>query len=236
MTTIKEKLTTAYKILAYLKMDDHTYTHLSARNHNSFFIYPFGLRFEEVKSETLMEISLNGNVFNGSEFQCNKTGHIMHSAIYNARSDIQAIFHIHTPHITAVSACEEGLLPISQWALHFFSRLSYHNYNSLLLDFNITNELILDLKQNYVMFLRNHGAIICGKTIEEAMFFSYHLEQACKTQYIALAMNKELVIPSKEICEKAVNDLLTFESNLGERDWKAWERLINRGFCDLSST
>ncbi len=42
--------------------------------------------------------------------------------------------------------------------------------------------LVTDLKQNYVMLLRNHGAITCGKTMHEAMFYTYHLEQVCKTQ------------------------------------------------------
>ena len=27
-------------------------------------------------------------------------------------------------------------------------------------------------------------------------------------------------------CEKTVNDLLSFEENLGERDWKAWKKLL----------
>ncbi|MFL3876327.1 hypothetical protein [Wolbachia endosymbiont of Trichogramma kaykai] len=39
-------------------------------------------------------------------------------------------------------------------------------------------------------------------------------------------MNRELSILSEEICSKDVKDLLSFESNLGERDWQAWVRLI----------
>ena len=30
--------------------------------------------------------------------------------------------------------------------------------------------VVNELKQNYVMLIRNHGAITCGKTIHEAMF------------------------------------------------------------------
>ena len=32
------------------------------------------------------------------------------------------------------------------------------------------------------MLLRNHGAICCGETIEEAFFYAYHLVLACDTQ------------------------------------------------------
>ena len=116
----KLELAQAYRILAKLHMDDHTYTHLSVRSEDkkSFYIYPFGLRFEEVTPGSLLKVSLDGEVLEGDEYQYNRTGYVLHSAIYSARDDINSIFHIHTPATAAVSACEDGLLPISQWALH----------------------------------------------------------------------------------------------------------------------
>ena len=221
---IKTNLAAAYQIIAMLGMDDHTYTHLSARPKDAdyYYIYPFGLRFEEVNSENLLQVSLDGEILQGNEYNYNKTGYVIHGNIYKNRADILSIVHLHTPSIVAVSAMREGLLPISQWALHFYQKLSYHEYSSLLLDHNQTNQMLQDLGSNYVMFLRNHGMLACGETIHEAMFYTYHLEQACKTQCLACATNMELIFPPPEMCEKAVHDLLTFEEDLGKRDWTAW--------------
>lgn len=225
---IKEKLAAAYRIVAHLGLDDHTYTHLSARAEEAaFFIYPFGLRFNEVTTSNLLKVSLDGTVLEGQEFQYNRTGYIIHGSIYQNRADVNTIFHLHTPEIVAVSACEEGLLPLSQWALHFYGKVSYHNYDSLALENNQGQKILQDLGDTYVMLLRNHGALICGTTLEEAMFYTYHLQQACKTQCLTLSMNQPLIIPSDQICKKAVSDLLSFEEKLGERDWRAWLRLIN---------
>lgn len=227
---IKKKLAQAYHILAHLKLDDHTYTHLSSRTEdtNSFFIYPFGMRFEEVQAEHLLTVSLTGDILKGSEQQYNKTGYIIHGQIYQKRPDIKHIFHIHTHEVVAVSAIAEGLLPLSQWALHFYNRVSYHDYNSLALNKQQGHQLAEDLGSNYTLLLRNHGAVICGRTIEETMFYTYHLQQACKAQCFAMALQRPLIIPSKQICEETVNDLLCFEKNLGERDWLAWTRFIER--------
>ncbi|HLB43003.1 MAG TPA: class II aldolase/adducin family protein [Gammaproteobacteria bacterium] len=227
--SIKTDLSIAYKILAYLKYDDHTYTHLSARdleNQHAFHINAFGLRFEEVEPENLMKVALDGTVLEGKEFQYNKTGHILHGAIYQKRQDIQAIFHLHTTEILAVSALEEGLLPISQWALHFYNRINYHDYDSLALEKHQGLRLLDDLGSGFVLLLKNHGFIACGRTIPEAMFYTYHLQKACETQCLILSMGKKYISPTKEICEKAVHDLLSFEKNLGERDWQAWKRLL----------
>ncbi|OGT37067.1 MAG: hypothetical protein A3F12_01185 [Gammaproteobacteria bacterium RIFCSPHIGHO2_12_FULL_38_14] len=228
--SVREDLATAYQILAYLKYDDHTYTHLSARDvtdQNAFYIYPFGLRFEEVEPQSLLKVTLDGEVQEGQEYQYNKTGYVIHGAIYKYRPDIQAVFHLHTPESLAVSALAAGLLPISQWALHFYDRISYHAYDSLALNVEQGQHLIHDLGNNNVMLLRNHGMITCGKTIQEAMFYTYHLQKACETQCLMLSMGKKYIVPSREICEQAVSDLLSFEKNLGERDWQAWKRFLS---------
>ncbi len=227
---IKSNLASAYQIIAILGLDDHTYTHLSARPKGAdyYYILPFGLRFEEVTSDNLLKIALDGVVLEGSEHSYNKTGYVIHGNIYKKRTDILSIFHIHTPATVAVSAMRVGLMPISQWALHFYEKLSYHQYNSLLLDDNQAGKIVDDLGKNYVMFLRNHGIIACGKTIHEAMFYSYHLEQACKTQCLAVSAGQELILPYQEICRKSVQDLLSFEEDLGKRDWIAWLNLVKR--------
>jgi ribulose-5-phosphate 4-epimerase/fuculose-1-phosphate aldolase len=170
---IKLQLAQAYQILAHLGLDDHTYTHLSARaDNNSYYIYPFGLRFAEVTPENLLKVSLDGEIIEGEEFQYNRTGYIIHGNIYLARTDINAVFHLHSPEIVAVSACKHGLQPLSQWALHFYEKMSYHAYNSLALDHSQGEQLIRDLGTNFNILLQNHGSINCGRTIHEAMFYS----------------------------------------------------------------
>ena len=228
---IRRKLALSYRILAKNKMDDLTYTHLSARSStgNSFFILPFGMLFSEVTPSSLLEVSMEGQVIGGTEHLYNKTGYIIHGNIYQHRKDINAIFHLHTSAGVAVSAMKFGLLPISQFALHFYNRVSYHDYNSLALQAEYGNSLVTDLNTNKVMFLRNHGTLTAGHTIEEAMFYTHHLEQACKVQISALSAGyNNLIFPEKNICEKAAQDLLSFEKNLGERDFKALIRALEK--------
>jgi len=226
---VKKNLVHAYQILAKLGMGDHTYTHLSARPEGAdyYYIYPFGFRFEEVTPESLLKVTLDGEILEGKEFQYNKTGYIIHGSIYKARPDLNAVYHLHTVPTVAVSAMKDGLLPISQWALHFYGQLAYHDYNSLVLDNDTQgNDLVNDLGDKNVIFLRNHGYIACGKTPWEALFYCHHLEQACRAQIASLSSGLELITPSDTICMKANKDLLSFEKDLGKRDWLAWIRWL----------
>ncbi|MBM3633458.1 MAG: hypothetical protein FJX03_07140 [Alphaproteobacteria bacterium] len=221
----------AYRILGHLGLDDHTYAHLSIRAEDPafFHIYPFGQLFNEVTAESLLTVSQAGVVRGGRESHMNQTGYVIHGSIYQARPDIQAIFHIHSPEIVAVSALKEGLMPINQWALHFYDHVNYHDYDSLALDMTTQGrKLALDLKDKFVLMLRHHGSITSGRTIKEALFYTYHLQKACQTQCLTLSMNRDVVILDSDIGKKTAKDLLSFEDDLGARDWEAWVRLIDK--------
>lgn len=229
MNETRANLALAYRMLAYLKMDDLTYTHLSARvpGKDCYYIYPFGLLYSEVTAENLLMVSFEGKVIEGTEMQYNRTGYVIHSAIYKARPDIHAIFHCHTHAGVAVSAMECGLLPISQFALHFYDRIGYHHYNSLALEpYGHAQALVRDLSSYKTMIMQNHGTLTCGSTLHEALFYTYHLEQACKVQCLALQSGQPLIIPERVVCEQAAHDLLHFEEDLGFRDWQALKRLV----------
>lgn len=230
---IRVELAYAYRILAELQMDDHTYTHLSARidGQDEYYIFPFGLRFEEVTPESLLKMNIYKDKNVLEEYQHNQTAYAIHGSIYNNRPEVNVIFHLHTPATVAVSAMKKGLLPISQWALHFHNQVSYYNYDSLIIDEETQGtEMVGAFGQKNILFLRNHGFIVCAKYIREALFYCYHLEQACKTQIMALSTNEELIVPNDKTCQKANVELLTFETNLGERDWQAWVRNINNKY------
>ena len=81
-----------------------------------------------------------------------------------------------------VSSMKCGLLHLSQESC-LIGDVSYHNYEGLVVEKAEWESLARDLGvHNKVMLLRNHGAICCGETIEEAFYYAYHLVLACDTQ------------------------------------------------------
>lgn len=99
----------------------------------------------------------------------NKAGFVLHSAIHEARQDINAIIHIHTGLAVSLATLKCGMLPISQEALCILP-ISYHDYGGILVDEPMRARLVQDLgRKNKILALRNHGVAICGSTIEEAV-------------------------------------------------------------------
>lgn len=221
---IRKNLALTGRILADISFDDSTFAHISARSRagDSFFIPSFGLLFGEMSEANLVNVDFDKNIITGYEPECNITGYNIHTPIYKSRGDVNAIFHLHTNAMIAVSIMKKGLLPISQHALHFYNQVAYHEYNSLVLDENVqASGLLRDLGDKNILFLRNHGVIICGKTIHECYFYAYQLQRACEIQVMCGVDEANLVTIPDEICVKTVKDLLSFEEDLGIRDWNA---------------
>lgn len=228
---LRVQLAAAYRILADQKMDDLTYTHLSARlpGSDAYFIYPFGLLFEEVTASNLLKVSLEGEVLEGEESQYNQTGYVIHGSIYKKRPDINAVFHLHSTASIAVSAMEGGLLPLSQFSMHFYNKLAYHSYDSLALENERQGDrLAQDLGDKKAMLLCNHGSLTCGETIHEAYLYMHFLEQACRVQCAALSGNQQVILPPHNVCEQASQDVRDFEPDFGIRDWNALLRRVDR--------
>jgi len=233
-------LAALYRLVAHFRMTDFIYTHISARvpgSDHHFLINNYGVMFHEMTAADLVKVDLDGAIVgaNKSSQRINQAGYTIHSAIHAAREDLMCVIHTHTAAGIAVSAQEQGLLPISQHALKFYGHISYHDYEGFALDLDERERLVAHLgPKNKSMILRNHGLLVCGRSIPEAFVEVYSLERACQAQIAALAGGSKLVIPPAEVCARTASQ---YNSDPAARQaharmaWPAALRLIEDGFA-----
>src|SRR4051795_1117486 len=176
---IRVDLAAAYRIVAYYGWDDLIFTHLSARvpgPEHHFLLNPYNLMFEEVTASSFVKGDMNGLPAEPSPFITNPAGFTIHSALHMAREDAHAVMHLHTPHGQAVSAHNEGLLPLTQTAMLIRGELTYHDYEGVAVDLDERERIVADLGGKGAMLLRNHGTLTVGETIGEAFVKMYFLE------------------------------------------------------------
>lgn len=236
---LRKELAICHQLIEHYGMGDTIYTHASARltqSDSAFLITPYGMLFDEIGPDDLIALDKNGRKLRESGHAVNAASFVIHSAIYAARPDVHCIIHTHTVAGVAVSALKEGLLPISQAALEFYNRISYHGYEGLATDFAECARLVRDLGKHGAMILHNHGLLVAGPSVPAAFESMYYLEQACRTQLSALACGKELVIPPEEVCEHtAKQHAITGMLPKGARLWKALTRKMVAMNCIAAS-
>jgi len=225
-------LAACYRLVAYYGWTDQIYNHISARVPDApehFFINAYGMLFEEITASSLVRIDGDGNVLDDKTgLGVNQAGFVIHSAIHAARPDAACLIHTHSRAGMAVSAQQDGLLPLTQHALKFHDRLAYHDYEGIAIDTDERARLARDLGTRNAMILRNHGLLTLGPTIRQAFEEIYYLERACEAQIDALAGGVKLNLPSPEACEKTARLFERPNRAAITRDWPALLRLLDR--------
>jgi ribulose-5-phosphate 4-epimerase/fuculose-1-phosphate aldolase len=195
---IRVDLACAYRMVAHYGWDDLIFTHLSARipgPEHHFLLNPYNLMFEEVTASSLVKVDVNGNPVDPTPFITNPAGFTIHSAIHMARDDAHAVMHLHTPAGQAVSAQQDGLLPLTQTAMLIRGEVAFHEYEGVAVDLGERERLVADLGVNNAMILRNHGTLAIGKNVGECFIRLYYLERACQAQIMALSAGDNLNTP-----------------------------------------
>lgn len=234
---LRVQLAACYRLVAHFGMDDLIYNHISARvpgGDHHFLLNPYGRFFREIRASDLVKIDLDGNKVEPSPHEVNRAGFVIHAAIHGARDDAMCVLHTHSDAATSVSALEEGLLPLSQFAMHFYNRIGIHDYEGVAIDLDEQQRLVRDLGSHRVLLLRNHGLLTVGQTVPEAFMLAYYFERAARIQLAAQAAaaagNMRLHLPPHEVSEKAARQFTQLAGDIqwpGSREWPGFLRMLD---------
>lgn len=223
-------LAACYRLMAHDGVRDLTYNHLSARvpgEPDKLILKSRTMMFEEVTASNLEKFDFDGNPFQDSP-RLAGGGYVIHAGILRARPDINAVFHTHTAANVGVSAQKRGLMRLSQHSLYLYGRLAYHEFGGFEFNVEQRDPLIASLDGKRIAILRNHGALVCGRTIAEAFVDHHFLEFACRAQIAALAGGAEVTEIPIDISTYGAQQVQSYTDNPGAKDWEACLRLATR--------
>ena len=201
---LRVDLAACYRLVALYGWSDLVFTHITARipgPEHHFLINPYGLMFDEITASSLVKIDMQCNKVIDSPYPVNPAGFVIHSAVHEAREDIVCVMHTHTRAGVGVSAQKNGILPISQQSTFVLGSLAYHDYEGVAFREDEKPRLQADLGTANFLMLRNHGLLVCGKTIADAFLSMYTFENTCQIQIAAQAGGGELTHVNPKIVE-----------------------------------
>ena len=226
---LRVDLAACYRLVALYGWSDLVFTHISARvpgPEHHFLINPYGLMFDEITASSLVKVDKDCNKLIDSPYPVNPAGFVIHSAIHEAREDIQCVLHTHTRAGIAVSAQKAGVLPISQQSTFVLGSLAYHDYEGVAFRDDEKPRLQADMGQANFLMLRNHGLLTVGKTIPDAFLSMYTFENTCQIQIAAQSGGAELTQVNPKIVEGVAHALKVQTGGLGGNF--VWPSLIRK--------
>jgi ribulose-5-phosphate 4-epimerase/fuculose-1-phosphate aldolase len=186
----KERLAGAFRVFAKLGFEEGVAGHITARDpveQETFWVNPFAVPFAHIRTSDLVRVDPEGRVVEGG-YRVNRAAFAIHSQIHQARPDVIAAAHTHSPHGRALSALGEHLEPITQDACAFFGdHALFDDYTGIVTDTQEGKRIAHALGSNKAVILRNHGLLTVGHSVDAAAFWFIAMERSCMVQLLAKA-------------------------------------------------
>ena len=229
-------LAACYRLVDLYGMADMMANHISARvpgEDGCFLINAYGMMYEEITASSLLKVDHHGNILTKPDFGdlgygLNRAGSVIHSAVHAARPEVACVIHTHSWASMAVSSLECGLLPLTQTAMRFL-KVTYHDYQGVVLNESEQESLVRDLGTAEAMILRNHGALTVGRSIGEAFNWMHRLELSCRAQIGTMSCNSPLAKVAPQVLEDTWNQYQPGTRRpYGLMEWPALLRKLDR--------
>jgi L-ribulose-5-phosphate 4-epimerase len=186
---VRQQLIMAGKVLVNEGQDDFTRGHISMRvpgEAKLFFMKPHSMGLDEITMQNILTIDLEGNVVAGSARRHSEV--FIHSEILKARPDVNCVIHTHPPYSVALSATGRPIKCYAQPAALFYEALGVYTDTINLIRTPAMGEGVAKaLGPHRAVLLKNHGVVVTGRDIAEAVVSTIMLENAAMAQMIVEA-------------------------------------------------
>ena len=157
----------------------------------------------------------------------------IHGAVYDARPEVQAVVHHHSPSVIPFSVTGAPLSPMMHMCAGIGTRIPTWDSRARFGDTNlrVTNaamaaDLAAAMAQRPVILMRGHGCVVAGASLREVVFNSIYLQLNADLQTKAHALGDVTFLSDGEVA--AV--LRTRGSFTFERAWEYWCRRAGRPY------
>ncbi|MFM7008634.1 MAG: aldolase, partial [Betaproteobacteria bacterium] len=188
---LREDLALALRAAAFHGLSEGVCNHFSVEipdQSGRFLLNPRGLLWSEVQADDIVMVDTQGAALAGRH-PVEPTAMFIHAAVHQIAGKA-CVLHTHMPYATALTLTERRVLDttLSQNAMRFHGRVAVDkNYNGLALDAQEGERIANAMQGADVVFLGNHGVVVCAERMDYAYDDLYFLERACMMQVLALS-------------------------------------------------
>jgi len=226
---LRRQLVIANRVLARQGVLD-SYGHVSFRDpdHADRFVMGRARAPELMEEADFQTYNLLGEELTGDTRQP-YSERFIHAGVYEARPEVMAVCHNHSPSVIPFGATKVPLRPIFHMAGGIGGDIpvwdiaaDFGDQTDLLVrDTAMGRSLARCLGQRPVALMRGHGSVVAATTIPNVVSLSYYLEQNARLATLAELLGKGVVSYLSPGEAKATGDV-SLLPNSAQRAWEAW--------------
>ena len=194
----QQRLAGALRLFGRFGFGEGVAGHITARDPehpDHFWVNPLGMSFRHIGVSDLLLVNHDGDVVIGSK-AVNRAAFVLHAAIHQARPDVIAAAHAHSPYGKSFSSLGIPLDPLTQDACMFYEdhTVIAAEGGKVVFEVEAGQEFAAHFPAGKAAIHQNHGLFTVGETVDEAAYWFITMERSCQAQLMAMAAGEPVSI------------------------------------------
>jgi ribulose-5-phosphate 4-epimerase/fuculose-1-phosphate aldolase len=195
-----------------------------------FLLNPAGSHFSRIRASDLLRVDAQQSAGTKGAKGADPTAWHLHAELHQRLPQARCILHTHMPYATTLCCLQDfEWLALDQNACRFYGRIAYdRDYAGMALHAS-EGQRVASLMGagKSVLFMGNHGVIVVGPTVAQALDELYYLEKAAKLQVLALSTGRPLALISEPMAALACAQWNDYPTAFSELHLQALKRILD---------
>ena len=193
---LREGIVAAVRALSAHNLNHGTAGNVSARWNEGFLVTPTGLADDEMQPGDIVPMALDGS-WRGARKPSSEWR--FHRDLYAARAEAGAVVHAHAPFATALACIGADIPPFHYMIARFGGATvrcaAYATFGTQAL----SDAALTALDGRCACLLANHGMLVFGRDLRQALDLAIELESLCEQYWRALQVGRPVLLDATEM-------------------------------------
>lgn len=174
---------------------------VSLRHGEGFYITPTGMPYDRLVADDIPLMALDGSHVGArkpsSEWR-------FHRDLYAARPEVGAVLHAHSPFAVSLACLRRDIPPFHYMIARFGGDTVRCADYALFGSQALSDAALLAMRDRKACLLANHGLLVAGRDLDEALTLAIELEELCEQYWRACQLGEPVLLSATEMAEVLV--------------------------------
>ncbi|MBN34908.1 MAG: hypothetical protein CMM46_09055 [Rhodospirillaceae bacterium] len=223
-------LACAFRWTARWNMHESVANHFSIAvndDGSEFLVNPRGRHFGRISASELLLTNANDPSVMERPDAPDPSAWALHGGVHRRVPHARVILHVHSKYATALASLKDPtMLPIENNTMRFYERIAYDlGFDGM--GVGDEAERVAGLAcDKPILLLGNHGLMVLGPDVAQAVDDLYHFERAAETLITAMQTGRELSVVSHAVAAKTAQQWQEYP-DLTKNHFKALKEILD---------
>jgi L-fuculose-phosphate aldolase len=171
---------------------------VSVRHESGFYITPTGMPYQALKDDDIPLMALDGSHIGqrkpSSEWR-------FHRDLYATRPQVGAVLHAHSPFAVSLACLRYDIPPFHYMIARFGGDTIRCADYAIFGSETLSTAALAAMQQRKGCLLANHGLLVAGRDLDEALALAIELEELCEQYWRACQLGQPVLLSAGEMDE-----------------------------------